>query len=227
MLKGFLLGRLSELDWARVFHLGDAADIIITKSVYMHSIVLVEIGTPDVAIEADSVLVRVLWCLNDIESVSHHVGVLEPPAQVSDLLDRDEACQIIDLSLGIGAIALQSREVKEFGTIMNLLPESLLHSLLRLAQLLVQLVVVKMSKHAHHIGHTMVVKQAKEFEGLHLKTNACINQEQGKVDYFSHIYHRLHVGRTLHKSDSLVLVSSQSDRSSHVRHFLFRKVMHE
>ena len=193
----------------------------------MHAVVLVEIGTPYVAIETNSVLIGILWCLNNIKSVSHHVCVLESPTQVSDLLDRYKARQIIDLSLGIGAIALQSREVKEFGTIMDFLPESLLHTLLRLAQLLVQLVVVKMGKHAHHIGHTMIVKQAKELEGLHLEADACIDQKQGKVDDFCHIYHRLHVGRTLHKSDSLVLVCSQSDCSSHVGHFLFRKVMHE
>ena len=146
----------------------------------MHAIVLVEVGTPYVAIETNSVLIGILWCLNNIKSISHHVCVLESPTQVSDLLDRDEARQIIDLSLGIGAIALQSREIKEFGTIMDFLPESLFHTLLRLAQLLVQLVVVKMGKHAHHIGHTMVVEQAEELKGFHLEANTCKNSELGQ-----------------------------------------------
>ena len=76
----FLSNSLFKLNWARIFSLLDALDLIVTKSIHMDSLMLVEIGSSDIAVEGDSVIIRVVLGLNNIEAISNNIGVLHPPA---------------------------------------------------------------------------------------------------------------------------------------------------
>ena len=227
VLERSLLCRLLHLDRARVLDLLNAGDVIVTQAIDMHAVVLVKVGATNIPVEADSVFVLFIGRLDNIESVSDHVGMLQPPAQGLNLLDSNEACKIVHLSLGVATIGLQTREVEELCTVVNLFPEALLHSLLCLAQRLVKLIVVQVSQYTHHIRHTMVVQQAKELKGLHFEANTSIDQQERQVHDFGHVDHSLHVCRTLHKCDALVLVRSQSDRASHRCHLLLGEMMDE
>lgn len=193
----------------------------------MKSVVLVKVCSSHVAVKADSVRFLLVRGLNHVEAVSDHVGMLGPPRQRLELLHGDETTQIVDLSLGVVTIRGEAREVEELGTIVHFLPEALLHSLLCLAQVLVELVVVEMGQDSHHVGHSVVVQQTKELKCLHLEADGGVDQEQGQVHNFGHIDHRLHIRGTLHKRDSLVFVCPQGDGASHGRHFLLREVMHQ
>ena len=151
--------------------------------------------------------------------------MLGAPREKLDLLDCDESCQVIDFSFGVASVALEPREVKELGSIVDFLPKSLLHSLFGLPEVLVELVVVQMGQDAHDIWHTVVVEETEELKGLHFKANGRVNQQQSQVYNLRHIDHGLHVGGTLHKCDSLVLVRTQCDGPSHRVDFLLGKVV--
>lgn len=98
--------RFLEFNRARVLNFLDAGNVIVTKAINMDTVVLIQVGAAHIAVEADRVLVLVLRRLDDIKPVSDHVGMLHPPAQVLDLLDCDEPCKIVHLSLGVATIGL-------------------------------------------------------------------------------------------------------------------------
>jgi len=91
---------------------------------------------------------------------------------------------------------------------MDFLPEALFHALFGLSLIFVFLEIVEVSQHAHYIRHTVVMKQAQEFECLHLKSDRGVNQQQRQVDYLRNVDHRLHICRTLKKRDALVAIGA-------------------
>ena len=74
----------------------------------MHSVIFIEVCATDVAIEADSVLVGILWRLHHVKPVSDHVGVLLPPGEILDLLHGDKPGQIVHFCLRVGTVSLET-----------------------------------------------------------------------------------------------------------------------
>ncbi len=109
---------------------------------------------------------------------------------------------------------------------MDFLPEALFHALLGLSLIFIFLEVIEVSQHAHYIRHTMVVKQAQEFECFHLKADRRVNQQQCQVDYLRNVDHRLHIRWTFEKGDALVAIGAQRDSASNCGDLLLREMKH-
>lgn len=86
MLRLLLFDSLLFFNGARVLSLHYILDFIVAKPVDVHPVVLVEVGTSDVAVERYCVEVLVVSGLNDIESVRDNVGVGLSPIYRFDLL---------------------------------------------------------------------------------------------------------------------------------------------
>lgn len=87
----------------------------------------------------------VILSFNHVKAIGNDVGMLHAPRQRLDLLNGDVSTKVVNLSLRVLAISLETREVKQLGSIIDLLPEALLHLLLCLSQLLIKLEVVQVS----------------------------------------------------------------------------------
>lgn len=72
----------------------------------MDALVLVKVGSSDIAIEGDRVEVRVFLSLYHVEAICNHIRVLHSPTQRLDLLDRDVPAQVMHLCLGVLAVRL-------------------------------------------------------------------------------------------------------------------------
>ena len=219
--------RALQLNRAGVINLLKRVDGAVPDSVDMDSLVLVEVSAAHIAVKRDYVRVRAVLSFHDVEAVGHDVAVLGSPVEELDLLNSDEAAQVVDLSPRVVAISLKPGEVKQLRSIVHFFPESLLHPLFGLSQVLVDLEVVEVRQDSHHVRHAVVVQQTQELERLHFKANRSIDEQQSQISDLGDIHHGLHVGGTLEERDSLVAVGSQRDGAFDARHFLLREVVHE
>ena len=185
MLCLLLPDSLFQLNWARIIHLLNLFNIIVTETIDMNSLISVQVSSSNIAIYCDHiVLILFMLGLNHVKSISYHIRVVDTPRQRFDLLNGDESTQVVDFCLWIHAILLLSREIEELGAIINFFPESLLHLLFGFPEVLVLPEVIKMRENAHNIWHTMVLQKTQELKRLHLETNRGIDQNEGQVSNF-------------------------------------------
>lgn len=131
-----------ELDGTRIIHFLKTSDLVVSNTVDVDPLVLIEVSTSHIAVKRNQIRVLIVHSFNHIEPVRHKVRMCSPPLEQLDLLHTDKPREIIHLRLRVGSISLQPGEIKQFGTIIDLLPEALLHALLSAPQKLVHLEVV-------------------------------------------------------------------------------------
>ena len=113
MLSLLLLHCLLHLNRARVIHLFDIKDFVVSQPVDMHSLVLVQVCTSDIPEHGHSVvLLLFLGVFDSVKPVSHNVRVVQPPLQRLDLLNSDEPAEIVHFSLRVHTIFLLPREIE-------------------------------------------------------------------------------------------------------------------
>ncbi len=86
--------------------------------------------------------------------VDDHVWMLGPPHERTELHHRKEPIQIVDLHLGVTAVA-HSRQIEDFGTSADLLPESHFKSLFDRSELLSVVKFVQMSEDSHDLRESV------------------------------------------------------------------------
>ena len=228
MLSLLLLHCLLHLNRARVIHLFDIKDFVVSQPVDMHSLVLVQVSTSDIPEHGHRVvLLLFLGVFDSVKPVSHNVRVVQPPLQRLDLLNSDEPAEIVHFSLRVHTIFLLPREVEQFGAIVDLFPESLLHPLLGLPDHLVLFEVVQMREDAHYVRETMILQKGQVLECLHLKADGHIDEHERQITNLSQIYHRLHLRGALVKRDPMVLIGPESDGASDIIDLLLCEMLDE
>jgi hypothetical protein len=107
-----LLDGLLDLDWAWVLHFLDIKYLVVAKAIHVNFLMLVQVGSSDIAIDRYGIIFFLLLILNHVESICDDIGVVKSPAQGLDLLNGDESTQIVNLSLWVVAISLLATEVE-------------------------------------------------------------------------------------------------------------------
>ena len=143
MLRLLLLYCLLDLYRTRIVHFFYIQNFEIAQSIHMHSLVLIQVSAPNIPKYRNSiVLLHLRGILNSVESISHDVRVVQSPLKWLDLLDCNESAKVMNLRLRVHPVLLLPGEVKKFGTVINLLPESFFHPFLGLSDHLVLFEVI-------------------------------------------------------------------------------------
>jgi len=86
----FLLHSAFELNGARIVNFGECVYLEVAEAIDVDSLVAIQVGATNVAVETNQVVSVLVLRLNNIELVAHHVRVLGAPWEHFNLLHRDE-----------------------------------------------------------------------------------------------------------------------------------------
>jgi hypothetical protein len=100
----FLLDSALKLNRARILNLLETRDFVVTNTIDMNTLVLIEVSASHIAIERHQVGVGVIHRLDHIKFIRDQVGVLGTPIQQLYLLHCHESGQVINFGLGVVAI---------------------------------------------------------------------------------------------------------------------------
>lgn len=104
----------------------------------MNSLILVQVSTSNIPVNTHGIVFLIfLLILNHVKSVGDDIRVIKSPGKWLDFLNGDESTEVVNFCLGVHAISLLSREVEEFGAIVDLFPKSFLHAFFGLSQSLI------------------------------------------------------------------------------------------
>merc|ERR1719259_1051542 len=95
-----------------------------------------------------------------------------------------------------------TRQIEQFGPLVNLSPESLFQILLCSLKCLGIFKCVQMGKNTHNPRKSMNLTNIEELKNLHLKSKTGVHQQKNKVSHLGNINHGVDVIGTFYQGQS-------------------------
>jgi len=159
VLSLLLLYSFFEFNWARVIYPLNIHYVKISKTINMHSLMLIKICAPNISKYRNCIKILIFMLgLDSVKSVSNNIRMVYSPINWLYFLNCYESTQVVHFCFWIKTIFLLTRKVKQFCSVMYFFPKSFFHFLFCFSHCFIFSEIVKVSENSHYIWHTMILK---------------------------------------------------------------------